>query len=211
MISDPVEISGYSHFFGSERGKTSTGAGRSSLKTWRITNISLRAWHLRNYGPRGLYLSSLVWNRPGVAITKRDYYWWGQRRFSFKKGKQKMKNVLKFIGLSALLMTFALVTGSVFAQTTTTGAIEGTVLDPNGAAVPGVTVTATRQGGRSMTATTNDSGVYRIVNIEPGRYSVTVGAEKGFDKFEESNVQVSLSSVTNVTVQLRPQGAAARP
>ena len=60
-----------------------------------------------------------------------------------------MKNVFKFFALSALLMSFALFAGSVFAQTTTTGSIEGTVTDSTGAAVPGITVTATRQGGRS--------------------------------------------------------------
>jgi hypothetical protein len=36
-----------------------------------------------------------------------------------------MKNVFKFIALSALLMSFALFAGSVFAQTSTTGSIEG--------------------------------------------------------------------------------------
>ncbi len=45
-----------------------------------------------------------------------------------------MKNVFKFFALSALLMCFALFAGSVFAQTTTTGSIEGTVTDPTGAA-----------------------------------------------------------------------------
>jgi hypothetical protein len=36
-----------------------------------------------------------------------------------------MKNVFKFFALSALLMCFALFAGSVFAQTSTTGSIEG--------------------------------------------------------------------------------------
>ena len=119
-----------------------------------------------------------------------------------------MKNVFKFIGLSALLMSFALFAGSAFAQTTTTGSIEGTVTDPTGAAVAGVTVTATRQGGRSATATTNDEGFFRIPALEPGQYTVTVESEKGFAKYEESNVPVNLSRVSTVVVQLRPQGAA---
>ena len=83
-----------------------------------------------------------------------------------------MKNVFKFFALSALLMSFALFAGSVFAQTSTTGSIEGTVTDSTGAAVPGVTVTATRQGGRATTATTNDEGFFRISNIDPGTYTV---------------------------------------
>src|SRR6185295_11490493 len=119
-----------------------------------------------------------------------------------------MKNVFKFIALSALLMSFALFAGSVFAQTTTTGSIEGTVTDSTGAAVPGVTVTATRQGGRAVTATTNEEGFFRIPNVEPGIYTVTVAAEKGFAAFEQANVPVNLSKTSTMTIQLRPQGAA---
>src|SRR5215208_1395997 len=99
-----------------------------------------------------------------------------------------MKIVFKFFALSALLMSFALFAGSVFAQTNTTGSIEGTVTDATGAAVPGVTVVATRQGGRSTSATSNDEGFFRINNVEPGIYTVTVEAEKGFGKFEQANV-----------------------
>ncbi|HKR12094.1 MAG TPA: TonB-dependent receptor [Pyrinomonadaceae bacterium] len=118
-----------------------------------------------------------------------------------------MKNVLKFLSLSALLVCFAF-TGSSFAQTTTTGSIEGVVTDSTGAAVPGVTVTATRQGGRSTTATSNDEGLFRISNIEPGNYTVTIEADKGFGKFEQANVPVNLSRTSSINIQLRPQGAA---
>ena len=104
-------------------------------------------------------------------------------------------------------MSFALFAGSVLAQTTTTGSIEGTVTDPTGAAVPGVTVTATRAGGRVSTATTNEEGFFRISQLEPGQYTVTVAAEKGFGAFEQANVPVNLSRVSTMVVQLRPQGA----
>ena len=118
-----------------------------------------------------------------------------------------MKNVFKFFALSALLMSFALFAGSVFAQTSTTGSIEGTVSDSTGAAVPGITVTATRQGGRTAGATTNEEGFFRIVNLEPGIYTVTVAAEKGFAAFEQGNITVNLSKTSTMAVQLRPQGA----
>jgi len=131
----------------------------------------------------------------------------GQHLFLFKKGNQKMKNVFKFLSLSVMIACFALFTGSVLAQTTTTGSIEGTVTDSTGAAVPNVTVTATRQGGRVTTATTNDEGLFRIVNIEPGTYTVSIAAEKGFAKFEQGDVPVNLSRTSTITIQLRPQGA----
>jgi outer membrane receptor protein involved in Fe transport len=119
-----------------------------------------------------------------------------------------MKNVLKFLSLATLLACFALFAGSAFAQTTTTGSIEGVVTDSTGAAVPGVTVTATRQGGRTTSATTNDEGFFRISNVEPGTYTVSIEAAKGFAKYEQSDVPVNLSRTSTITVQLRPQGAA---
>ena len=119
-----------------------------------------------------------------------------------------MKNVLKFLSLATLLACFALFAGSVFAQTTTTGSIEGVVTDSTGAAVPGITVTATRQGGRTTSATTNEEGLFRISNVEPGIYTVSIEAVKGFGKFEQGDVSVNLSRTSNMNIQLRPQGAA---
>ena len=49
-----------------------------------------------------------------------------------------MRKVLMFV----FAMCLALFAVSAMAQTTTTGAIEGTVLDPQGRAVPNATVTA---------------------------------------------------------------------
>jgi uncharacterized membrane protein len=119
-----------------------------------------------------------------------------------------MKNVLKFLSLSTLLVCFALFAGSAFAQTTTTGSIEGVVTDSTGAAVPGVTVTATRQGGRSTSSTSNEEGLFRIANIEPGMYTVTIESAKGFAKFEQTEVPVNLGRTSNLNITLRPQGAA---
>ena len=121
-----------------------------------------------------------------------------------------MKNVFKFFALSALLMSFALFAGSVFAQSSTTGSIEGTVADQTGAAVPGIAVRVTSPNLISaQTATTDESGRYRLSNLPPGRYTVVVEAEKGFDKFERADVEVNLSRTSTVEISLRPAGAQA--
>ena len=121
-----------------------------------------------------------------------------------------MKNVFKFFALSALLMSFALFAGSVFAQTASTGSIEGTVTDQTGAAVPGIAVKVSSANLISaQTATTDESGRYRILNLPPGRYTVTIEAEKGFGKFERSDVEVNLSRNSTVEIQLQPAGAQA--
>ena len=56
-----------------------------------------------------------------------------------------------------------------------TGSIEGTVTDPQGAIVQGATVTV-RNTATSLTrtATTTDSGQYRISQLPPGTYDVKV-------------------------------------
>src|SRR6266496_5771 len=127
-----------------------------------------------------------------------------------KKGKQKMKNVLKFFSLSVLLTCFALLTGSVFAQSSTTGSIEGTVTDVAGAAVPGITVTVTSPNLiRSQSATTTDNGHFQIPSLPPGKYSVVVESAKGFAKFEQSNVEVNLSKTSNLEILLQAAGTTA--
>jgi len=121
-----------------------------------------------------------------------------------------MKNVLKFIGLSTLLVCFALFTGSVFAQSSTTGSIEGTVTDTTGAAVPGASVRVTSPNLISaQTATSDDNGRYKIANLPPGRYTVLVEKTKGFAKFEKTEVEVNLSRNTAVEIQLAPENVGA--
>src|SRR5256714_2795148 len=121
-----------------------------------------------------------------------------------------MKNVFKFFALSAVLTCFALFAGSVFAQTSTTGSIEGSVTDPNGAAVPGVTVRVTSPNLISpQTVTTDNNGRYKVLNLPPGKYTVTIEAEKGFEKAERTDVEVNLSRTSTADVQMKIAGTQA--
>ena len=55
--------------------------------------------------------------------------------------------------------------------------LQGTVRDPKGAVVPGATVTALYKAtNATRDATTNDDGFYKITNLTPGEYEVTVKA-----------------------------------
>ena len=112
-----------------------------------------------------------------------------------------MKYTKRFFFASLLVMCFALFS-SVFAQSMTTGSIEGTVTDPNGAAVMGATVTATSPNLiTTQTATTGDNGRYQILALPPGVYKVTVDAS-GFGKFEKGDVSVNLGRTSTVDVPL---------
>ena len=63
------------------------------------------------------------------------------------------------------------------AQSTTDGAIGGTVTDPSGAVVPGASIT-TKNLGTDSTATgsTDGSGRYLVSHLAPGHYSLEITA-----------------------------------
>ena len=111
---------------------------------------------------------------------------------------------------AALALCLSLLGPSVRAQTTTTGTIEGSVTDINGAVVPGARVTVTSPNLiRAQSATTDGEGRYRILNLPPGRYTVTLEATGGFAQFTKTDVGVNLSKTSTVAIQLEPAGATA--
>src|SRR5919112_252329 len=116
-----------------------------------------------------------------------------------------MKTPIRILTVLSLALSFFV---SAAAQTTTTGSIEGTVTDVNGAAIPGITVSVAGQNLiRTQAATTNDEGYFNLPQIPPGRYTITVEAAKGFARFEQADIEVNLTRVSSLAVTLRPQGA----
>ena len=82
------------------------------------------------------------------------------------------------------------------------GGINGTVIDPNGAAVPGATVTVTNLGtNQTTTATTTESGAFSVSSLDPVTYSLTIEAQ-GFKKAVVQSVKVDTSSTAAVNVTL---------
>ncbi len=60
------------------------------------------------------------------------------------------------------------------AQSASTGAIAGTVLDPSGAVIPRVSVSVRSNGtDQPRTTMTDDSGEYRLSFLQPGLYDLT--------------------------------------
>ncbi|HEX6729636.1 MAG TPA: TonB-dependent receptor [Pyrinomonadaceae bacterium] len=88
-----------------------------------------------------------------------------------------------------------------------TGNIEGRIADPNNAAVPGVTVTATNQAtGLVKSAQSNDDGIYRITFLTPGNYNVTTSGVQGFVPSSFTNVVVTVGGQTPLDIQLNVSG-----
>ncbi len=76
---------------------------------------------------------------------------------------------------SALLGVTLLTTTSAYAQSQTSGAIQGSVVDSKtGEKLPGVTVIATSPSlAQAQTAITDENGQYKITDLPPGDYLVT--------------------------------------
>jgi hypothetical protein len=84
-----------------------------------------------------------------------------------------------------------------------TASITGTVTDPQGAALPGATVTATSQErGQTFTALTNDSGLYRIAQLPVGTYTVKV-EKSGFSLASYPAFVLTLNQVARVDVAMK--------
>ncbi len=90
---------------------------------------------------------------------------------------------------------------AVFAQSNQ-GGISGTVVDQNGAVVPGATVTITNLGTqKSITLTTSESGVFSVRTLEPVTYSVRVEMN-GFKQSIMERVKVDTATVATVNITL---------
>src|ERR1700728_4288770 len=84
------------------------------------------------------------------------------------------------------------------AQSAGTGAITGTVTDPQGRAVPNATVTATSlETGQSRQATTGAAGDYKFGLLPPGNYRLRFTAA-GFKTGEVASVMVSVTETQTV-------------
>src|SRR5712692_769920 len=122
--------------------------------------------------------------------------------------KPMHKTFASMTRLSALIASVLLTTSIAFAQSqATTGNIEGRVVDPNGAAVPGATVTATNQEtALAKSAATDDGGNYRIIFLPPGKYRVTTSGAQGFAPADYGNVTVTVGGQTPLDIQLKVGG-----
>ncbi|MGH9617473.1 MAG: carboxypeptidase regulatory-like domain-containing protein, partial [Acidobacteriaceae bacterium] len=82
------------------------------------------------------------------------------------------------------------------------GTITGSVTDQTGAIVPGAKVTLLNNAnGIALHATTNSSGDYAFISLNPGVYTITA-ADKGFVTVVHNNVPVTVDQATKVDLTL---------
>jgi hypothetical protein len=102
-------------------------------------------------------------------------------------------------GALALLLSAA----PVWAQAALdSGRLEGTVLDPSGAAVPGATLTARNQAtGRSTALTSEADGHFLFLYMTPGSYQLSV-EKPGFQNLLLKDIVVTVGTTTSIKPQL---------
>src|ERR1051325_3744317 len=105
------------------------------------------------------------------------------RQFPKQKGETKMFWSLSPWFRSSMRVLLACLTvilcvGAAMSQAQSNAAdLQGTVRDPNGAVVANASVTVRNPAtNTTREATTNDDGFYKIVNLPPGDYQLTVKA-----------------------------------
>ena len=110
-----------------------------------------------------------------------------------------MRTALKCFALVAVVLLPA----TVFAQASLTG----TVRDASGGVLPGVTVEAASPAliEKVRTAVTDGSGQYRIVDLQPGVYSLNATLP-GFNTVRRENIELTGNQTLTIPIDMRVGG-----
>jgi outer membrane receptor protein involved in Fe transport len=112
------------------------------------------------------------------------------------------------VGLLTVLLVTSLAVSGASAQSTTDGAIGGTVTDPSGAVVPNATVSSRNLGtAAASSGVTDGSGRYLLIHLQPGVYSLEVSGT-GFSAFKATRITVEVGRVTTIDAQLNVKAMA---
>ena len=107
---------------------------------------------------------------------------------------------LALAAIAALLFTAVPLLAQV---DVTTGRISGQVVDDTGVPLPGASIEAKNKGtGLTLVAASDSRGVYRIVSVPVGTYTVTASLQ-GFGKQSGPSVVITLGSAQTLDFKLR--------
>ncbi len=102
-----------------------------------------------------------------------------------------------------VLIALSVLLGAKLEAQAISGNLVGTILDASGAAVPNASVTVRNTGTDIRSSVTaNANGEYRLSNLLPGTYELTVSAP-GFTASTTKNVAVQLNQTTTIPVTLQ--------
>jgi hypothetical protein len=107
-----------------------------------------------------------------------------------------------------VMLALALAAGSPALAQQTTGNINGRILDDQGAAIPGVTVTGRNvETGFVRTGVTDGEGIYRLTAMPVGTYDISAELQ-GFSKYESKGIVLNVGQTLDIDVTLKIAGLA---
>jgi len=111
---------------------------------------------------------------------------------------------VRVTGLSICLFATFLFATSALAQTQiTSGTIQGTVLDANGAALPGAAVELRNSGTNLVRdVTTDEDGRFVAPQLPPGRYTITV-SKQGFATLVVEKADLTVGQAMNLPLSMK--------
>ena len=114
-------------------------------------------------------------------------------------------------GLGICLLVILVFAVGVIAQTQiTAGTIQGTVLDANGAALPGANVEVKNVDTNFVrTSTTDDEGRFIALQLPPGRYTLTV-SKSGFATLVVEKADLTVGQAMNLPLSMKVSGVEER-
>ena len=108
--------------------------------------------------------------------------------------------------LFSTVLAALLLSATIWAQSTTEGAIAGTVYDMHEAVIANAAVVVHNNGTNAeFKQTTNESGYFRVAGLAPAIYTLTITAP-GFAGWEAKDVLVSVGRVTEVSPKMGVAG-----
>jgi hypothetical protein len=120
----------------------------------------------------------------------------------------KSTGLKRVIAICSVMAGMMLASTLCKAQLSTTGTIDGTVLDQSGAVVPGAKIVITQVETKTVTETvSNAAGRFFQVGLNSGHYEVTI-ASPGFTSYREANIYLEPTGSYTVNAMMKPGAVA---
>lgn len=125
-----------------------------------------------------------------------------------KSRRSAAKSAAYFFLIGWFVLTVMLTGPACNAQLSTTGTINGTVIDQSSAVVPGASVVIAQTETGTVTRTvSNSDGNFAQVGLSSGHYVVTV-SNPGFATYRETNIYLGPMATYTVHASLKPSSVA---
>src|SRR5690242_1687453 len=115
----------------------------------------------------------------------------------------------KFFAGAVFMALCLLFAPNVWGQAqSTTGTVQGDVLDEKGGSVPGASVAAKNLDTNYIRTETSDGdGHFSFLNLAPGRYELTI-TKSGFTTIVQQNVNLTVGQVLTIPVTVKVSSVA---